>query len=104
MKVLASIFSAIFGGKNWFTTTTGWLAILAGVIYFDPALIDFSFFDKETQLNIWKGARIVVVFSAAIFAHSVKDKNVTGGKSASTLEASERIESPMATEPPPKPH
>jgi hypothetical protein len=70
-------------GANWQTTMWGFITLAAGAISLNPHLTDFL---PDSVNGYVKGiAGIIAVISGGAFSLKVKDKNVTGGSVAQTV-------------------
>ncbi len=64
-----------FIGKNWRTTISGDIAVLAAAIYFNPSLVDFLPESPKRYIIGFSG--LVTVVSGMTFAHlSYDSKNI----------------------------
>jgi len=89
LYILFHDFMVKFVGVNWRTTTSGIIAVLAGFILTTPEAIDFLPDTLELYLELF--AKISMVIAGGSFAVLAKDKRVTGGQEAATLEAKKRV-------------
>jgi hypothetical protein len=84
--------SKIFG-PNWRSSSSGIATVVAVTtaiaIHSDPSLV--AFLPDHAEVYIIGISKLVAVVSGIIFALTVKDAAVTGGRVASTVEAEERI-------------
>ena len=89
---MKTMLSKIFG-PNWRSSTSGVatvIAITTGIaIHSDPSLV--AFIHDSAEVYIIGISKLVAVVSGIVFALTVKDAAVTGGRVASTAEAEERI-------------
>ena len=82
-------FMVKFVGVNWRTTTSGIVAVISGFILTTPEALDFLPDTIEHYLELF--AKISMVIAGGSFAVLAKDKRVTGGQEAATLEARKRV-------------
>ena len=80
-------------GQNWRSSTSGILTVVAVAtavaIHADNSLVTFLPDGLETYvLGI---SKLIAVVSGIVFALTVKDANVTGGKIPQTKEAKKRV-------------
>lgn len=84
--------SAIFG-PNWRSSTSGILTVVAVAtavaIHSDNSLV--AFLPDYIETYVLGISKLVAVVSGIVFALTVKDAKVTGGKIAQTKEARKRI-------------
>jgi hypothetical protein len=89
---MKTMLSKIFG-PNWRSSSSGVATVVAVstaiAIHSDPSLV--AFLPDHAESYITGISKLVAVVSGIIFALTVKDAAVTGGKVASTVEAEERI-------------
>jgi hypothetical protein len=89
---MKTMLSKIFG-PNWRSSSSGVATVVAVstaiAIHSDPSLV--SFLPDHAEVYITGISKLVAVVSGIIFALTVKDAAVTGGRVASTVEAEERI-------------
>jgi hypothetical protein len=89
---MKTMLSKIFG-PNWRSSSSGIATVVAVstaiAIHSDPSLV--AFLPDNAEAYITGISKLVAVVSGIIFALTVKDAAVTGGRVASTVEAEERI-------------
>ena len=80
-------------GPNWRSSTSGIITVIAVctafAIHGDNSLV--AFLPDKMEEYIIGVSKLIAVVSAIIFALTVKDASVTGGKIAQTKEAKKRI-------------
>lgn len=88
--MLANLF-----GPNWRSSTSGILTVVAVAtavaIHSDNSLV--AFLPDGVEAYVLGISKLVAVVSGIVFALTVKDANVTGGKVAQTKEAKKRVTS-----------
>jgi len=89
-NMLANLF-----GPNWRSSTSGILTVVAVAtavaIHSDNSLV--AFLPDGVEAYVLGISKLVAVVSGIVFALTVKDANVTGGKVAQTKEAKKRVTS-----------
>jgi hypothetical protein len=89
---MKTMLSKIFG-PNWRSSSSGVATVVAVstaiAIHSDPSLV--AFLPDNAEAYITGISKLVAVVSGIIFALTVKDAAVTGGRVASSVEAEERI-------------
>jgi len=87
-NMLANLF-----GPNWRSSTSGILTVVAVAtavaIHSDNSLV--AFLPDGVETYVLGISKLIAVVSGIIFALTVKDANVTGGKVAQTKEAKKRV-------------
>lgn len=87
-NMLANLF-----GPNWRSSTSGILTVVAVAtavaIHSDNSLV--AFLPDKVEVYVLGISKLIAVVSGIIFALTVKDANVTGGKVAQTKEAKKRV-------------
>lgn len=80
-------------GPNWRSSTSGIVTVVAVstafVIHGDNSIV--AFLPDKIEEYIVGFAKLIAVVSGVVFALTVKDAAVTGGKVAQTKEAKKRI-------------
>jgi hypothetical protein len=80
-------------GPNWRSSTSGIVTVVAVstafVIHGDNSIV--AFLPDKLEEYIVGFAKLIAVVSGVVFALTVKDAAVTGGKVAQTKEAKKRI-------------
>lgn len=80
-------------GANWRSSTSGILTVVAVAtavaIHSDNSLV--AFLPDGMEAYIIGISKLIAVVSGIVFALTVKDANVTGGKVAQTKEAKKRV-------------
>ncbi len=88
---MKSMLSKIFGA-NWRSSTSGVatvIAITTGIaIHSDPTLV--AFLPDIAEVYIIGISKLIAVVSGIVFALTVKDAAVTGGRVGQTIEAEKR--------------
>ena len=86
--MLANLF-----GPNWRSSTSGILTVVAVAtavaIHSDNSLV--AFLPDKIEAYVLGISKLIAVVSGIVFALTVKDANVTGGKIAQTKEAKKRV-------------
>ena len=86
--MLANLF-----GPNWRSSTSGILTVVAVAtavaIHSDNSLV--AFLPDKLESYVLGISKLIAVVSGIVFALTVKDANVTGGKVAQTKEAKKRV-------------
>ena len=89
---MKNMLSKLFG-PNWRSSTSGIITVIAVttafVIHGDNSIV--SFLPDKMEEYIVGFSKLIAVVSGIIFALTVKDAAVTGGKVAQTKEAKKRI-------------
>jgi amino acid transporter len=89
---MKNMLSKLFG-PNWRSSTSGILTVVAictaFAIHGDNSLV--AFLPDKAEEYIVGFSKLIAVVSGIIFALTVKDAAVTGGKIAQTKEAKKRI-------------
>jgi hypothetical protein len=89
---MKNMLTKIFG-PNWRSSSSGIATVVAVstaiAIHSDPSLV--AFLPDHAEVYITGISKLVAVVSGIVFALTVKDAAVTGGRVASTVEAEERI-------------
>ena len=87
-NMLANLF-----GPNWRSSTSGILTVVAVAtavaIHSDNSLV--AFLPDKLESYVLGISKLIAVVSGIVFALTVKDANVTGGKVAQTKEAKKRV-------------
>ena len=87
-NMLANLF-----GPNWRSSTSGILTVVAVAtavaIHSDNSLV--AFLPDGVEAYVLGISKLIAVVSGIVFALTVKDANVTGGKVAQTKEAKKRV-------------
>ena len=80
-------------GPNWRSSTSGILTVVAVTtavaIHSDNSLV--AFLPDGVEAYVLGISKLIAVVSGIVFALTVKDANVTGGKVAQTKEAKKRV-------------
>ena len=88
---MKTMLSKIFG-PNWRSSSSGIATVVAVstaiAIHSDPSLV--AFLPDVAEVYITGIAKLVAVVSGIIFALTVKDAAVTGGRVGQTIEAEKR--------------
>lgn len=87
--MISNFFEKIFG-PNWRTSLWGGITIVSLLIASQPDSV--AFLPDNIEGYVKGIAGIIALISGSKFAYNTKDKDVTGGTVASTLEAKERVE------------
>lgn len=87
-NMLANLF-----GPNWRSSTSGIITVVAVAtavaIHSDNSLV--AFLPDGMEAYVVGISKLIAVVSGIVFALTVKDANVTGGKVAQTKEAKKRV-------------
>lgn len=88
---MKTMLSKIFG-PNWRSSSSGVTTVVAVctaiAIHSDPSLV--AFLPDQAEVYITGIAKLIAVVSGIVFALTVKDAAVTGGRVGQTIEAEKR--------------
>ena len=88
---MKTMLSKIFG-PNWRSSSSGIATVVAVctaiAIHSDPSLV--AFLPDQAEVYITGIAKLIAVVSGIVFALTVKDAAVTGGRVGQTIEAEKR--------------
>jgi len=89
---MKNMLNTIFG-PNWRSSTSGILTVVAVAtavaIHSDNSLV--AFLPDGVEAYVLGISKLIAVVGGIIFALTVKDAKVTGGKVAQTIEAKKRV-------------